>query len=54
MAAAPATAAACAVASSAELVASELVADRGRDICFAGFAFFFGGTFFFFFDSVAS
>ena len=43
-----------AAASLAELVASELVADRGGDICFAGFAFFFDRTFFFFFDSVAS
>src|SRR4051812_43555467 len=52
VAAALAAASTCAVASSAELVALELFADRGGDIGFAGFVFFFGGAFFF--DGVAS
>src|SRR4051812_3283317 len=47
----------CVTSPLAELVVSELVAERGGDACFVGFVFLLGGaftSFFFFFDGVAS
>src|SRR3954467_13549740 len=57
-AAASGAAVVCGASSLAKLVASELLAERGGDACFAGFVFLFGRAFasffFFFFVGVAS